>query len=135
VVQGNPTGRPTVRTDAMIETIRRALRDGCGYKIAAYYAGVPEQTLRRWRQEDPDLSIALQMAHVRTARISMRTWAKAAKTDWKAAAEFMARFHPTTPEVDEEQLADIAARVFAYGQAMRGTVPAVPASNGHDSSA
>lgn len=51
---------------------------------------------------------------------------KAAKTDWKAAAEFMARFHPYTPEVDEDEARERAARFRAEWNEMGDSVPSKP---------
>ena len=51
-----------MRTPERIETIRRALMVGLDWNTAARCAGITDRVLRNWREEDPELSSALEEA-------------------------------------------------------------------------
>ena len=55
-------GRPTLQTPEIIDRVRNALRVGLDWKTAAMCAGISERTLRGWREDDPELSAALNEA-------------------------------------------------------------------------
>lgn len=118
------TGRPTVRTPDMIETIKRALENGMGYKWAAKLVGISERTLRDWRRDDHELSAALSIADADGAKSAWFCITNSARNgDWKAAAFMIEHKYSSHAEVDEEEMQDRAQKMHQLGNLMRGAVP------------
>lgn len=114
--------RPSKLTPALRERISQALSAGASYRAAAVSAGVGDSTLRAWlargrveqaagrpargtqraikraRREAPYVEL-LESVEQAAARAEVRAAlliAKAAETDWRAAAWFLERRDPAT---------------------------------------
>jgi len=83
-------GRPTVRTPELIERVKQALSLGLDWGTAAKCAGVGERTLRRWRDEDPELSAELDEAKANAVqRAAFALWKRIAAGDTAAIRFFL----------------------------------------------
>lgn len=91
-------GRPTKYNKAVHDTIIECLDDGVHIEVAAALAGIEYETVRRWIAEgkagNPTYSefyAAATRAELEVERKLVRSWVHAAKTDWRAASEWLAR--------------------------------------------
>jgi hypothetical protein len=93
-----PPGRPPFRWTADLEArILSALSAGASYKDAAEFAGLSYQTLLRQQQADFAFSDRLAGARATFKVKSLAYIAKAAETDWRAAA-FWLQYGPYRSE-------------------------------------
>lgn len=121
------TGRPTVRTPELIERILARVRDGWPRGRAAEREGIDARTLRRWQAEDPDLLSDLKGAEAQTAGVCWGALLDNARNGDRESAKYLIDKRFTDPpEVDQDALADHAARLYRLGQEMRGSVPTDP---------
>jgi len=95
-------GRPSKLTPAVQEKVVQALHIGNHRKHAAQFAGIDECTLRRWmaRGKNPAEEAyvafrqAVEEAEAKAHVMAMGAIAKAARTDWRAAAWMLERRLP-----------------------------------------
>jgi hypothetical protein len=97
-----PSGRPSKLTADVRDKVVNAIRLGGSRNDAALFAGIDPRTLRRWMdagaEEGDGPHAELRAAVVEAETIwkvtALGTIAKAASTDWKAAAWLLERRHP-----------------------------------------
>lgn len=53
------------------DVVLRALSSGADYKLAAHFAGVRRECVTRWRNEDPDFSLACKQAKANPKILAM----------------------------------------------------------------
>lgn len=86
--------RITKRTDERVERILEALSSGQTRRIAAACGGVSDDTLRRWIQTDPELSLRVSAAESQAEMALVACIRNAAGHDWRAAAWLLERREP-----------------------------------------
>ena len=86
--------RITKRTDERVERILEALSSGQTRRIAAACGGVSDDTLRRWIQTDPELSLRVSAAESQAEMALVTCIRNAAGHDWRAAAWLLERRDP-----------------------------------------
>jgi hypothetical protein len=59
----NPTGRPTVMTNATVQKLEAALRDGFNVEMACHVSGVGRSTYYQHLQSNPDFADKMALAH------------------------------------------------------------------------
>jgi len=86
--------RITKRTDERVERILDALSNGQTRRVAAACGGVSDDTLRRWIQTDPELSLRVSAAESQAEMALVTCIRNAAGHDWRAAAWLLERRDP-----------------------------------------
>ena len=86
--------RITKRTDERVERILEALSSGQTRRVAAACGGVSDDTLRRWIQADPELSLRVSAAESQAEMALVTCIRNAAGHDWRAAAWLLERRDP-----------------------------------------
>ena len=95
-------GRPTKLTPERQQQLLEALRAGCFYETACASAGVSYETVRSWMrrgEEDGEGAYfefleAVEEAEAQLELELIGAWTEAARTDWRASMEFLARRYP-----------------------------------------
>jgi hypothetical protein len=94
--------RPTKLTPDVKDRILAATRAGCTRSAAAAHAGIGEATLYSWIAKGRDAETGVYAEFVEDltraeaageARLTI-LWSEAAKTDWRAARDLLARRYP-----------------------------------------
>ena len=98
VIEAQVTGLPATipmelitHQDERKALILKALSEGKRYKVAAGYAGVSEDSERRWRKEDESYRLAVYRAKAWHLGRLEGNIGDAADRDWKAAAYLLER--------------------------------------------
>lgn len=79
-------GRPTKYSQRVVSTLCKAVELGCNLTESAGIAGISVDTLRRWRDERPELVAALEAAEARGIEKRLKTISDAAEESPKWAA-------------------------------------------------
>lgn len=79
-------GRPTKYSRRIVSALCEAVELGCNLTEAAGIAGINVDTLRRWRDEKPELQPALDAAEARGIQKRLKTISDAAENSPKWAA-------------------------------------------------
>lgn len=83
--------RNSKMTDARVEAILNALRQGCTRRAAAAVGGISHQTLYNWMDADLTLVGAIERAEGEAEATFTAIVAKAAVTSWQASAWWLER--------------------------------------------
>ncbi len=85
-------GRPTKLTPFVKKRLLEAALEGASYRDAAEYAGISEDTLRVWRQENEAFAAEFRQAEGTAAISRCRTLKKSSdEGDWRAALSWLER--------------------------------------------
>lgn len=85
-------GRPTKLTPFVKKRLLEAALEGASYRDAAEYAGISEDTLRVWRQENEAFATEFRQAEGTAAINRCRTLKKCSdEGDWRAALSWLER--------------------------------------------
>ena len=130
------TGRPSLKTPERVETILRALRDGCSKETATHYAGIARKTLLAWEHADEGLADRVREAR---SNIVQKAWSRMTRlidsnsedVQFKASKYVLDRLGAA--KMDElleaqEESVDLAERARAAWDDMRQTIPLEAAS-------
>jgi hypothetical protein len=79
-------GRPTKFSRGVVSALCEAVELGCNLTEAAGIAGISVDTLRRWRDERPELVAAIEAAEARGIQKRLKTISDAAEDNPKWAA-------------------------------------------------
>jgi hypothetical protein len=83
--------RNSKMTDARVEAILNALRQGCTRRAAAAVGGIHHSTLYEWMTNDPTLTDAVERAEGEAEATFTAIVAKASVTSWQAGAWWLER--------------------------------------------
>jgi hypothetical protein len=89
VGQHGKAGRPTKYEPKTIERLCTGLSDGLPIKSACIVAGISVSTLADWREKYPDLEERIAEARETARHKMLQQIKRAAKNDWRAAAEWL----------------------------------------------
>jgi hypothetical protein len=82
------------RTPEARKTIIDAIEQGTPYRHAAAMAGMSEDTLARWREDDAELAESIKAAEGRAVAGRLARIRTAEPTHWQAAAWWLERKYP-----------------------------------------
>lgn len=101
-----PTGRPTILSKDLVDSIAEVVRAGAFYEEAALTVGIGRSTLYKWREEgEADIEHgkatlaayfvdALTRASAEAEQAAAQAILSARYTDWRAAAWYLERRNP-----------------------------------------
>jgi len=104
--------------DALVQLIE----GGLSLTRAAQSLGMHHKTAHRWKKEDEEFATRVEQAEARFIGEMIGRVAEAAKTDWRAGVELLARRFPSEFSKPEARLAITQVNVNADSEAHKATM-------------